>query len=165
MPHDDFLLKRLREVRDLTCPDRGAMLQTLCEDFWERIERDPPLPTDTVDHFVQLLQRDEDLVLARLVVPDLRISSDNQNPIQRQILNRIAPQRSSIQFFNQPIHDHDTTQARRLYTEETRIMQEVDMYRASILLFNRGNLNLSQRDELREWLDRGAEISKKWERP
>jgi hypothetical protein len=152
-PNDEGTLsRRFEEVRESGCPDRGTKLQCLCEIYWNIIDHNPSLARKHIESFAQLLEKDSDLLLARLVIPDLRQNATPlQDPLKQDILHRIRAHRPSLYYLEPSRNKY--AQAIPQYTEEKRIFQDLDMYRASLLLFNRGNLDETQEQAVRQWLE------------
>jgi hypothetical protein len=143
------LADRFKEIRQPNCLDYGARLQALCEVIWQSFENDPNTASPYVDDFVDLLKQGDNLSVARLVIPDLRSNSIVNNALKRNVLSRVQP---PCQYPHPPAVSDDIKEAHRLYTQETAILQEVDMYRAGILLYNRGNLSDAEKRAVDSWL-------------
>ncbi|RYO63358.1 hypothetical protein AA0113_g6028 [Alternaria arborescens] len=139
----------------INCPPgvtRSTKLQTYCETFWSRLKYNPLPSSVLIDDFIRLLQNDDDLLLARLVIPPLRPTVDPpDNPILLEILGHINSDRTTIQSLNSRPQLYGT-QTNAHFLEEKRILQETELYRASLLLYGHSNTNEAQRQRLQEWL-------------
>lgn len=117
------------------------------------VETDAQSARRHVDEFMSLLKRDDNLLLARLVIPDLREhAAQPQDLIKRHIVHLVQASRPSLQYHN-TVLQQISEETRRLYAEERARFQHADMYRASILLLNRGNLGTADTEKIRRWLD------------
>ncbi|XP_014555208.1 hypothetical protein COCVIDRAFT_103029 [Bipolaris victoriae FI3] len=152
--NDEVSLMKL--YQDLISSPPGATwstkLQNYCEIFWTRVEREPIPPPDLVDEFIKLLRNDDNLLLARLVIPDLRIAIEPpDNPIKLKILGHIDPNRSSIRLLGARTQQYDTEEHTH-FLEERQLLLEAELYRASLLLYGHSNINEAQKKRLQEWL-------------
>jgi hypothetical protein len=150
---DDATLQILyQELCSQSCSDRAAKVQLFCEHTWNHIERDP-LPKESLVHgLVTLLQDDANLLLVRLVVPELRNNAlSPTNPAQQKVLRQINPHRKSIESLWQRPQTRDP-EAHRLYEEEKAILQDAELNRAAMLLYGHGPVGEVQKAELRQWL-------------
>ncbi|CAO2652460.1 Nn.00g007430.m01.CDS01 [Neocucurbitaria sp. VM-36] len=141
-----------QELCNLNCADHGAKFQVFCERLWDRLQHDPP-PADSILHgFVTMLQSDDNVLLAQLVIPDLRPNAaPPASPVKRKLLHQIEPGRPSLEFLRKRPQPHDT-EAHRRHMEEKQRLQDADLHRACLLLYGRGNLDETQKEEVRRWL-------------
>ena len=130
---------------------RGVLLQTFCADLWRRIQQTPPPPECLVDRLVHLLQNDDDLLLAQLVIPDLRPNAESEDASKAVLLNRINKDRPSIQMLKHGPQPQDLESQHRFQQEKEKL-QEAELYRASILLYGHGNLDEAHKQKVRDWL-------------
>ncbi|KAH3968415.1 hypothetical protein HBH98_172280 [Parastagonospora nodorum] len=150
---DDATLQRLyQDISSSSCADRGAQLQAFCEHTWKRLQSSP-LPEESIlQDFAALLKDDDNLLLARLVIPELRLGTPApSNPLQQNLLRQINPQRNSIKILRERPHTRDP-EAHRLYEEEKAVLQDADLYRAAMLLYGHGPANEAQKEDLQQWL-------------
>jgi len=113
-----------------------------------------------VDDFVSWLHDEENILLAQLVIPDLRpavVASDD--PLKRSITNRIHLRNPSLEFFERRKSAYDT-EAQRLHEEEKQIVHDADCHRACLLLYGRANLDGEQRKEVSQWLAASPKVRK-----
>ncbi|KAF1992795.1 hypothetical protein P154DRAFT_540940 [Amniculicola lignicola CBS 123094] len=107
-----------------------------------------------IPSFVSLLQSNDDLLLAELVIPDLRPHVDlPQNCIKEDVVRLIRSRCYTLPHPSLLPRVNDPFNTLRLYREEEQIFQESEMHRASIQLCKRGKLNQAQQQDLRHWLD------------
>jgi len=129
-------------------PDHGAQFQHLCEMYWDALHANATTARLFLDDFVALLKDPDHLALAQNVIPSLRYGA----PTSTDKL------KARIQDQCQPASQHTAskemyTEAHQLYAQELEIVQEVDMYRAAMLLCKRTNLSEAAERRLRKWLD------------
>jgi len=123
-----------------------------CEQVWNRLEEHPPPTNEILKCLVAILQDDDNVLLARLVIPDLRIGSqDPTHPVKRDLFHQINPHRSSLDITPSRFETRDA-EAHALYEEEKTLLQEAELYRAAVLLYGHGNTNEGQKERLRRWL-------------
>lgn len=97
-----------------------------------------------------MLQSDDDLLVARLVIPELRPNTTApQNSSKQEVLRRVNPFRPSLAYL-EPGRQAGFDQTQPLYAEEKRTFQEAEMYRAFILLYNCSNLDEAERKQVQE---------------
>jgi hypothetical protein len=160
-PDSDAVLELLQqELCDATCVDRAAKFQMFCEMFWDRLQVDPAPANSAFDRFVAMLQQDDNVLLAQLVIPDLRPNAvPPLNHMKKRAWDSIQSGRISPDCFQQQQqidngsgdNDDDTHQ---LYIQEKQVLHEAELYRACILLYGRGNMDEGQREAVGEWLAR-----------
>ena len=152
MPDDSALQRLCQDISDPGCEDRAARLQVFCEHTWDRLNH-LPLPAEhIVQGFMAVLQDDANLLLARLVIPDLRPDAcAPSNPFKLKLWQQINPQRPSLEHLHKRPQTSDT-EARRLYEEEKSILQEAELYRAAMLLYGHGPADETQKEGLLRWL-------------
>jgi hypothetical protein len=151
---DEVLHTTYQKLHEPGCEDREARLQVFCEAFWDRIIQCPPPSEHSIDSFVTMLQCPGNLLLARLVISDLRPSAITPtHPIRRYVVQQIQQHNTQINLYAETSRTQNFEDT-RLYGEELKVLQETDLYRACILLYGRGNMTASQKDEVRKWLER-----------
>ena len=132
------LAARFEELRG-PCPNWNTKFVRLCELFWGRVDDDPSVAA-YADAFTALLQDDDNLLLARNAIPELRSNAEHTG-VKREILRRI--ERPSHRALTPP---H--------FRAEQAAMHEVDMYRTWVLMCNRYKVvDEEERKQLRAWLD------------
>jgi len=149
--NDPLLSARFKELAEPNCSYYGVKLQQTCEMYWDALDVNPSSASAYIADFVALvLAKPDSLLVANMVIPELR-HLDNParctNPLKDQIIHQLQLAQPSKA---QPTNVYDET--RRLYKEELGIVQEADMYRAGLLLYNRGNLSRQEQDSVRAWL-------------
>ena len=125
-------------------PKRGAQLQSACTHVWGLMETDPTIAKRYLDDFIKLLQTDTNLLLARLVIPELRSPTQQSNVLRQEALRRINPLR-----LRQTRDNH----AQPFFAQEAIVLRDARMHRMNILVHNRASFSGSQREELQKWLD------------
>lgn len=148
-----LLADRFRELANPACPDRGAKLQCLCTQLWDMLEQSPRDASQYIDDFVALLQNQNDLLVARLVIPELRSGAmPPQNALQRKVVHETAGPRANLQALDESSQS-SYDQKQPDYMSEKRIFQEAEMYRASVMLFNSGSLNKEESAQVKRWIE------------
>jgi hypothetical protein len=151
---DQRLRTRFQEiVHREKCDDWGAKLQDLCETFWTLLDNDNDIAPTYMDLFVDILLRESNFALARLVIPEFRnqLGESLENYHKQQIMERtmhIRAKLTIVETTNQADFDKDQP----LYRAEKDIFAEAEMYRASLLLYNHGKQNTEERENMRRWL-------------
>ncbi|PVI07463.1 hypothetical protein DM02DRAFT_648947 [Periconia macrospinosa] len=147
----ESLIQRMRELADRESPDRSSRLQVLCKEAWTLLQRDEH--GSLVPAFLHLLQDPDDLSLASLVLPHLRPGAEPpQHPRQREVVEgtlNATTALGNILKRTQAYYDRKNP----LYAAEKRILQDAEMYRASLLLCNSGFLTPEESDLVRKWID------------
>ena len=153
---DEGLQELYRELHEVHCIGRAAKLQLFCEKIWTQLTHGPPPSDGLLNGFVGLLQDDNDALLAQLVIPDLRSPSSDSaslpNAVKQSIVRRLRLQQPLFDRPTIPLHITDS-EADRLYTEEKQILQGADLHRACLLIYGRVNVDETQKEDLRRWLD------------
>jgi hypothetical protein len=144
------LADRFREISQPGYPDYSTRLQILCEFMWQGLEHNSDDASAHVNGFVDLLRHGDNILLAKLVMPDLRCESPRiGNALKRSVLSQLQPLSQHPRML--PV-GNNIQEAHRLYSQETEILREVDMYQAGTLLYNRGNLSGPERRAVDRWL-------------
>jgi hypothetical protein len=148
---NDPLLARFQEILPPErCEDWGAKLQELCEEFWELLEQDNQVTQRHVTAFIEVLLAEESFELVRLVIPELRSepAAKPENKYKQQIIERTVSMRAKLATFQSTQAQFDEPQ----YRDEKNRLAEAELYRASLLLYNRGNLTVEQRNNVEKWM-------------
>jgi len=144
------LAERFRELRQPTCAGYGAKVQVVCEVMWQTLEHEPTAASAHVDEFIGLLEHGDNLLLAKLVIPELRYQpSTSTTDLKEHVLKQLQrpPERR-----RSPPSRSVIREAHDLHQQETATLDEVDWHRAGILLYNRGNLSNTEKLAVDEWL-------------
>ncbi|XP_014559583.1 hypothetical protein COCVIDRAFT_13475 [Bipolaris victoriae FI3] len=148
---DGIILHLHQELCNAVCDDRAAKFQIFSEKVWMRLGHEPPLADAIVNDFVAMLHNVDNLLLAQLVIPELRPAAPApDNPFQRDVLFQIQLRRPILDLFQARPTGYDT-EAQRLHEEEKRILKDADWHRACLLLYGRANINDEQKENVRQW--------------
>ncbi|EMD95248.1 hypothetical protein COCC4DRAFT_64988 [Bipolaris maydis ATCC 48331] len=152
LPDDGIILRLHEELCNAVCEDRAAKFQIFSEKLWKRLGHEPPLADAVVNDFVAMLHNVDNLLLAQLVIPELRHTAPApDNSFQRDILFQIQLRRPILDIFKaRPVGYGPEAQS--LYEEEKRILEDADWHRACLLLYGRANISDTQRENVRQWL-------------
>jgi hypothetical protein len=150
---DNAIRERLKELEDPQSKDRSAKFQELCESLWNGLDHGTQLNVHDVDAFTALLMNEDDLLLAELVIPELRKDARTtpDNELKLRIISHTATARKRS-WQNRSMNWEELDRRQPLYRAEKDALQEGEMHRAGVLVFNNGTINKDQRDALRTWL-------------
>ena len=149
---DSALQEQCHKLGQPGCEDREAKLQVFCESLWDRLEHTPRPPETLLSAFLALLTDDDDLRLVQLVLPDLRpAATTSANALKRDLVCRFQGRQPLFEIPHSHRQTHDT-EAHRQFEEEKRVLQDAELYRASILLCGHGNTNEAHKERVRQWL-------------
>ncbi|KAI4650430.1 uncharacterized protein J4E92_009059 [Alternaria infectoria] len=145
----EILAALFEELHHPDTRDRSARIQNLCEVYWDILSNDTSIAQLHLNEFTLLLREDENLALAQLVIPELRYSAPTAKEETKRHIQHLFQSVSSL--------SPNTTQTKyaevhQLFESEKDIIQEMDLYRAALLLFNRGEISEARKTRLREWL-------------
>ncbi|KAF2444543.1 hypothetical protein P171DRAFT_485987 [Karstenula rhodostoma CBS 690.94] len=144
------IAEQIQRLGDKTVDDRPRQLIRAVRQAWHALEAhdgDEAL----AHHLIRLLGDLEDFKLASMVLPALRSEAESPgNGLQRMVLGRVAEQRQALsRITGRTQGDFDQP----FYVEEKSILQESEMYRLGLLLFESNVLTGLEAQELRRWLD------------
>ena len=144
-------------LEDVSHPQRGDdwgnKVQLLCERFWRVLDEDTMIASSLLDSFTSLLQHEDALAIAQLILPAFRdgLTVKPKNDNQQHILQHIELGRSmSLQIREQDQTHFDAHQP--LYRQEKQIYHEAELERARYLLYNHNILNAQQKEAVRQWM-------------
>ena len=134
-------------------PDWAAKLEHLCETFWvylDHADGDAAPLQEVINAFLKVLLDSQTFFVARLVIPDFRSepATEHKNLHKQYVMKQTAHLRT------EQINMETTTSTQfddPLYRAEKDIFAEAEMYRAGLLLYNRGNLGKTEREEFQAW--------------
>ena len=148
--HCPTIAARLSEVARLDCPDRGAQLQHVCEVYWAMLDTEHLAAQPHVDDFVALLSQQDDLELAQLVICELRPGAPTpSNHLKGLVQARLRPPTC----FDSKVTNEALAESEMHYKEELEKLQDADMYRAGLLLLDRGTLDEKEKEKVQVWLN------------
>jgi len=151
--NDDSTLRDLfQEICKPDCADRGARLQVFCECLWDRLDTNPPPADILLNNLATILENKNDLLLAQLVIPDLRSAADLPDaPWKKSIIQGLRLRQPSLNSVQQKLQMPDMEGSRH-FKEEKQVLQDAEVYRASILLAGDGHTSDEQRQKIQQWL-------------
>ena len=135
------------------CDDWGNKVQWLCERFWRFLDEDTIVASSLLDSFTSLLQQEDALAIAQLVIPEFRdgLTVNPENHNKQHVLRHILLGRSiSLRLREQAQTHFDADQP--LYRQEKQIFHEAQVERARYLLYNHTILNAQQKEAVRKWM-------------
>lgn len=151
---DEDVRKKLQELNDPHCIDKGAKLQELCRILWAALEGGYKPEIREIDAFIALLMTDDNFLLAELVVPELRQTThaNIDNEFKRRIMSSTVLLREHSNKMRN-VNWERLRQEQPLYSAEKDALHEAEMRRASILIFNNGTPDNDRRCAIRTWLE------------
>jgi len=147
--HRDALFRDLLLAANSHIRDRSTYIQTLCRLFWQSCFDDEAQTSRHIDDIVKLLEEPAAFAVARLVLPELRGSQQVPlTSVQESFIHRLAPMMDR--------HGRDfRAHVRSPYEEEEReVLEDTDLYKLAIKLFDDGTLDDEFQAEIREWVRR-----------
>ena len=151
----DFLQDLLQQTK--TDDGWGTRVQRACETFWNRLNGESGLSSHDVEAFSSFLVAEPDILpLAQLIIPELRCSSlaETASAEKQLVMRRTADACAAIARVNTA---STTDVDDELYRDKKTIFHDADIYRASIILFNRGVFDAVEEEDIREWLRQGPQ--------
>ena len=156
VPGDD-LVAVFREVQGPNrCNNWGPKLQGACEKFWTLLGTEHDVSEAAVTSFIHLLLQQDNLALARLVIPDLRAGGQvrMETKLKQRIMDSLLGVRAELAGYEtteQADFDQDFVKA------EKAVFHDIELWRASLLLSGKGDAAVGLADEkeverIRAWL-------------
>jgi hypothetical protein len=142
-------LRQLLSAEDLH--DRPTLLLRAYRELWDALGNDAE--RELGDALVSMLQDTNHLKLARIVLPAFRFRAEppeHQPQRQRECVETTAKERARLDRLVESTQ-HDFNDA--YYKAERKILQEAEMHRLRLLLFESGVLDQEQAHNVRRWLD------------
>ncbi|TIA32242.1 hypothetical protein D6C78_08364 [Aureobasidium pullulans] len=128
------------------------MQHHVCESLWTTLEDEDNEANhhDLAQTLISIIKQEDAFVLARLVIPKLRMKEPEvQNPFKQEIITQTMAQRTqALALETSQQSDFDN----HLYRQEKEVFSESEMYRASLLLFRSAAFDGVEEQEILQWL-------------
>lgn len=145
-------------LADQTTKDWAAALQDACTSTWALLAVADPATAScqqVLDLFDQLLSDQSRLLIAQLVVPELRQAQADAesecSPAQREVL---AGARTVIERTGRLAHSRLAGYESGYYTEEKEILRGAQQHQLCVLVNGDARLSDRQKRDFAEWFDR-----------